>query len=423
MPILRRYAAFPAVVIPLALALFCGGGQNNPAAAEENGILEIRARVVSKALAKSGAASETVADSLVVEISAVDMKTMIIKRKLDLSRPSVSDTLTKIPPGKNRSVTIWVVDKKGEKTHIDSLVSRTVNIEEQKVTPVYATLIPAAGSIYLQFINLPSNCSVVYARFVSYDEKVIVENSVNKATRTFLSLDNIPHDADGILTVILKGATGDTVKIAVVNDMTFNARSDSAIDLEFNETGGRMAVDVAVYVPGVTVGSYNYSKSSESSVNETGELIITEIMWSAVNDNYIELYNPANDVFFDMLTTDIDGTKRYFDSVTIAPKGYVVIGRQNLPYVDIFTPTTGGLPITSTGNWITVRRGKDGPVIDRVICAGGNSATGWPPVSGKRSIELARDKYSATDNNYGKNWSAASEFINEESPYYGSPGR
>jgi hypothetical protein len=423
MPILRRCAAFPAVIIPLALALFCGRDSNNPAAAQENGMLEIMARVVNKALAKSGAAAATVADSLVVEISADDMKTLTITRKLDFTRPSVGDTLTEIPPGKNRRVVIWAIDKKGATTHIDSVEKHgTINIEKAVVTSILATLIPAAGSIYLQFLGLGTDISLVQATFTALDnEELIAESSVKREAKMFMSLDNIPHEAAGILRVAVVSAKGDTTLLAA-DTMTFNARVDNVINLEFKSYSGIIKTDVTVYTSGVTIGTYDF-KSKEADVVETGELVITEIMWNAGNDNYIELYNPADEVFSDMLTTDTDGTQRDFDSVTIAPKGYLVIGRQNLPYVDIYPSAVSGLPIVSTGNWIAVRRGRDGPVIDRVVCAGNKSATGWPPVSGKRSIELARDKYNVTDNNYGKNWSAASEFINEESPYYGTPGR
>jgi hypothetical protein len=415
------------VIIPLALALFCGKGSNNPAAVQENGMLEIRARVVNKALAKSGATAATTADSLVVEISADDMKTLTIKRKLDLSRPSVSDTLAEIPPGKNRKVSIWAIDKKGVTTLIDSSENRsTVNIEKAVVTPILATLIPAVGSTYLQFIGLTTAVSTVNVSFTTLnDGTLITETTAKRAEKMFLSLDNIPHDITGILRVAIIAVNGDTTFVA--NDiLTFNARVDNTINLQFQAYSGMIEADVTIYVSGVTTGSYNFGtgKEKESTVVETGELIITEIMWNASNDNYIELYNPKTEaVFFEVLTTDIDGTMCDFADVTVAASGYFVIGRQKLPYVNVNTPAVGGLPITSTGNWITVRRGRSGPVIDRVICASSNHATGWPPVSGKRSIELSKDKYNVTDNNYGKNWRAVSEYISEESNQYGTPGR
>jgi len=426
MPISGRYAAFPAVIIPLALALFCGKGSNNPAAVQEKGMLEIRARVVNKALAKSAAAAETAASSLMVEITASDMTPVRVERKLDLARPSVSDTLTGIPPGKNRRVTIWAVSKNGGVTHIDSVESHMVTIEKAVATPIFATLIPAMGSIYLQFAGLPTSVDVVYATFTMADDGALVaQNTVKRASKLFMSLDDIPHLTTGILRVSIIDTTGDTVQIAN-KEMTFNARVDNNIDLQFVLNKGMLELDVTLRVSGVTVGSYDFGKKSESLVDETGELIITEIMWNAGNDNYIELYNPAdNAVFFDMLTTDVDGTVRDFGDVTVAPKGYFVIGRQNLPYFDAYTSAVGGLPITTTGNWITVKHGANGAVIDRVICPGNNSALGWPALSSsnKRSIELTRDKYNATDNDFGKNWNIATEFISEESTHYGTPGR
>jgi len=162
-----------------------------------------------------------------------------------------------------------------------------------------------------------------------------------------------------------------------------------------------------------------------SDVEETGELIISEIMFSASDDNYIELYNPKNEkVTFDTLTTEVDAMTYNFPNVSLEAKGYLVIGRKAAPYVDIHTATTGGLPIVSTGSWITVKHGKNGPVIDRVICGGSNPAIGWATVSSssKKSVELNRDKYSAKENNFGKNWSVASQSV-EGTSLYGTPGR
>jgi len=422
MPIFRRYAAFSSVIVPMTLALFCGKGSNNPSAVQEKGMLEIRARVVNKALAKSAA---TTADKLVVEVSANDMTAMRIERKLDLSRPSVIDTITEIPSGKNRRIVISAVNKDGDTTHIDSVESRKVTIEKAVVTPIFATLIPAMGSIYLQFAGLPTSVGTVYASFTASGGALIAENSVKRDSKMFMSLDNIPHMTAGTLWVAIVDTKGDTTQIAG-KELTFNARADNSIDLQFVNNSGMVSVDVGIYAPGVTTGAYDFSGKSETTVDETGELIITEIMWNASDDNYIELYNPSSTSrFFETLTTDIDGTARHFTDVTIAGKGYFVIGRRNLPYFDAYTSATGGLPITTTGNWITVRRGANGPVIDRVICPGSNSALGWPTLSSanKRSIELAKDKYSVTANDFGKNWSAATELINEESTYYGTPGR
>jgi len=390
---------------------------------DEYGAIEIRARLVNLPLAKGAGVNATVAEKLVVEVSGDDLAPVRIERKVDFSRPAVSDTVTKVPVGKNRRVEIWAVDKNGVMTHIDSLESRTVNVEAAAVTPIITTLIPAAGSIYLQFAGLSTAISVVHATFTALgDGALIAQNTVKRAAKTFMSLDNIPHMTTGILKVVIVATSGDTSRIAN-RELTFNARTDNSIDLQFMENSGMFEMEIFLQAPGVTTVSYNFDKP-EPPVVETGELIITEIMWSASNDNYIELYNPAGKtVSFDTLTTDIDGTERDFVGVTVPPNGYFVIGRQNLPHFDAYTTTTAGLPIAATGNWITVRRGKSGDVVDRVVCHGGNPATGWPSVSGKRSIELSRNRYDVIDNNFGKYWSPSTQPISTVSEQYGTPGR
>jgi len=393
----------------------------SPTQVENYGTIEIRARVISSSLNKESAEMRTMAENLIVEISGDDMTTVEIVRKIDFSRPVLSDTIPKIPVGKNRRITVWAIGRNGAKTHIDSLESHAANIELAKVTPITTTLIPAAGSIYLQLAGLGTNVDSVYASFISADEKFRVETSVKRDARTYISLDNIPHLTTGNLSVAVKGALGDTLHIAN-KELTFNARSDNNIDLQFTGNGGDLEFNIALHEPGVTVGSYHFG-SLKPSTTDTGELIITEIMWSASDSNYIELYNTTNStLFFDTLTTDVDGTVRHFMQVIIAPHDYLVIGRLNLPHIDLYTPATGGLPITSTGNWITIRRG-DGTVINQVICAGSNDNTGWPKISGKRSIELARDKYNAQDNKFGKNWRPAAQRISDDlSHQYGTPG-
>jgi hypothetical protein len=434
-------SAVPVVLVLAALALSASCVKDpdlaDPDDDKEYGMIAIRASLVnppSSPLAKSAEAAgvhATVAEKLVIEVSGDDLAPVRIERKVDFSRPTVSDTVAKVPVGKNRRIEIWAADKNGVKTHIDSLENRAVNIEIGVVTPVFATLIPAAGSIYLQFAGLGTDVSVVHATFTGLDDgALIAHNTVNRAAKTFMSLDNIPHMTTGILRIAIVGTSGDTTQIAS-RELTFNARINNSIDLQFMAKSGMFEMEVVLHAPGVTTGSYDF-KTLESAVVETGELIITEIMWNASNDNYIELYNPGNTaVFFDTLTTDIDasmasgGAVRYFIDVTIAPKSYFVIGRQNLPHFDTYTPTTSGLPIAATGSWITVKRGRNGAVVDRVIFAAGTSnTTGWPSLSttNKRSIELARDRYDATDNNFGKYWSAATQLISVELGEYGTPG-
>ena len=408
--------------------LFFCTKSSNPVSGKDDGhgMIEIRARVVNPPLAKGAAADgidATVATKLVVEISGDDLPAMTIERNIDLSRPTVVDTVTKVPIGRNRRVVIWTVASNGSVTHIDSIASRTVNIELGRVAPVFATLIPAAGSIYLQFAGVAAN-SAIHASFTSLDGAFVVRDSVARGTnsRLSLSLDNIPHNTAGVLWVGLINAHGDTVSFATEN-LTFSARANNTINLNFVENSGMIGIDVAIYMPGVTTGVYNFD-NKESGVSETGELVITEIMWSASNDNYFEIYNALDSaLFFDTLIVEIVGSTSIavhrFLNVSIARRGYLVFGSREQPHVDIV-----GISLVSTGNWITVKR-KNGAVIDRVIFPGGSNSIEWPSISSsaRRSAELARDKYCAAANNLGRNWNTASERFIESPATFGTPGR
>jgi hypothetical protein len=77
----------------------------------------------------------------------------------------------------------------------------------------------------------------------------------------------------------------------------------------------------------------------------------------------------------------------------------------------------------NSGNWITVKH-ANGTIIDRVIFATGSFSgnVGWPTLTGRRSIELMRDKYDAVENNYGKNWRVTTGGMVEGTNLYGTPG-
>lgn len=423
------------LLLALAGIVSCAGG-TDPGGPEEFGTIEIRARIVNPPSQGKGAhesaAQATEADRLVIEVSGDDLAPVRKESgRLDFSRPTLSETFTTVPVGRNRRIEVFAIDRNDRVTHIDTVLVHTADLTIGTVTSIVAVLIPAAGSIYLQFLELPSNTSV-YARFASNDGDFAVEGSAARGSspRTFMSLDNIPHETDGVLTAVVTGTGGDTLYIAS-RGLLFDARSDNSVDLHFVTYNGALALDVTVQTPGVTLVSSDFSSGSPvADVEETGELIITEIMWNATNDNYIEVHNPGGEaLFFEVLTTDVNGTLRDFDNVSIGPGAYFVIGRRAMPHANVSTASTSGLPVTTAGNWISVRRGRTGPILDRVIFAAGTSnAIGWPALStsNNRSIELSRDRYDVIENNFGKNWSvtaAAEPLPGMASVQYGTPGR
>jgi hypothetical protein len=424
-----------AVVAAATLLSNCGTSQN-PVDPDNGayGSVVIRGRVDSPQLAKAAAdlgfdavsnVQDTKPAKLIIQVTGTGIDTIRVENAIDPARPSIVDTIPKIPAGKARRISIWAVGGNGAVTHIDSLESRTVDVAANTVTPVYAVLIPASGSIYLLFNGLATSVDSIKATFKKNDGTLVAESRAKRAPKTFMTLDNIPHLTAGILRVEIISTSGELL-YAAAKELTFNARGDNNIDLRFSTPDGSAGVNIDLRVSGVTLGAYDFSVS-ESAVTESGELVITEILWNASNDNYIELYNPANAaVSFDTLITDIDGTKCKFAGVNVPAKGFFVIGRQYQDYINASPPSASNLPITATGNWIAVKR-KNGAVIDRVICPGSaNNAMGWPTVSGssKKSIELMKDKYSAADNDFGKNWRVTTGgAINTVLSIYGTPGK
>jgi len=130
-------------------------------------------------------------------------------------------------------------------------------------------------------------------------------------------------------------------------ELTFNARGNNNIDLQFRTPEGAAGITVDLRTAGVTIGAYDFS--ANGSITETGELVITEIMWNAAEYNYIELHNPGNTaVSLDTLITDIDGVTHKFPKVNVAAKGFYVISRKVIERADVYPTSPNYLPLSAS---------------------------------------------------------------------------
>ncbi|MFP4163737.1 MAG: lamin tail domain-containing protein [Chitinispirillaceae bacterium] len=419
-----RYSFFPAFrrLTPFFVFLFfCG---RNPISTQsDNGQLEIRTRINNPSLAKSAQSLQTKADSVIIEISAEDMTTIRIARKIDFTKPALIDTVHDIPAGSNRRIAVKGVNQETV-THIDSESKRTADINPGQISVLNVELIPAAGSIYISLGSVPTLADSVYARFFLSSGDLLYETRVGRDPKVFFSIDNIPHNTEGTLEVILTKDNVDESKDTLYTaseEMVFDSRSVNSVDLQFMEKGGSIDCSVSIQEPGITLASYDFD-TDLFATSESGELLITEIMYAANDSEYIELRNMSGQtVSFDTLIIDIDGgTPRKFPDIHILADSFLVIGRKDLPYVDMFHSTQSALDLSSNGNWITVRK-NDGSVIDQVIFTGNTNDQEWPSFSGKKSIELISDDSDPIENNLGRNWFVATELI-EGLVQCGTPG-
>jgi hypothetical protein len=409
------------VSITLAAFVFasCGKFPTSVGDDRETGSLELRTCVFKNGLSKDAAAAGIgLCDSLIIEIMDKEVIVFRSASLFDCSAPISSRTLNNVPVGADQEVRIFTVDKSGSIIHLDSISHRSVRIEPQTVTVLTVMLIPAVGSIFLQLENIPTPVDSVFATFAAGSGQPWAVRA-KRASKMYLSLEKIPHKTHGLLKVAAVNSTKDTLYSAL-NEITFNACAMENIVLNFSSAPGQISFDMGVVLPGITSVSGSITVP-ETDITESGDLLITEIMYAANDSEYIEVYNPGDvDRSYDTLIIEIDGTMRFFSAVNIPAKQTYVFGRKALPWADAYHPTASALDLSGGGNWITVRD-KSGFIFDRVIFTGTGNTQEWPSVTGKQSIALDAEINDAKLNNFGRNWKAATDLIAGTAAQYGTP--
>jgi hypothetical protein len=387
---------------------------------KNTGSLEVRVQFVEN-LAKSSLLNVTTADTLMCVIFSSDMDTLKKKIKLDLNRPQYVDTIKNIPSG-SRKLLLFTKNKNGDTIHVDSLGIRTVIINPNQILPLNAKLLPRCGSLYIQLGEVPTSIDTICAQFISMNGREW-KIKANRATKMTLNLDNIPHLTEGNLTIsgIDKGGT---VTISSTKHLTFNAYQMNTLTIDFQVAPGSIAFTADIVQPGVTLVNGNFQKTDSSY--ESGKLIITEIMYAADSNEYIEIYNPSDSlVHFDILILQVDNSSKKIFNINVAADSFLVIGRKAQPWIDIVPDTASIVNLALTGNWITLRA-EDLSVIDRVVVVAGSNSLEWPNLGTsdtKRSIELDILAYDPNKNNFGRYWHAATSLIDSSVAMFGSPGR
>ena len=406
-----------AAIAGISLVICSCGRVSGPVGPRSSGDLEIQVQLPG-VLGKKAAALRTAFDSLVVEVAADDMAALRFTRAMSGQQPLVVDTLSGIPAGSARRVSISTVDRNGVTTHVDSMGVRTLRIDPDFTTVLQVVLLPVRGSIYLQVGGVPTDVDSLGAVFTSNGGDVWAV-SVARSPKVFLSIDGIPADTRGTLRVAGFTAGGDTLYSAQ-SEVVVNARSTNGIQLSFESTPGQLVLSGTLELPGAVVVSASMGNIPAAS-DEQGTLFFTEIMYAANDSEYVEVYNPAEtDAYYDSLYLDIDGTRRLFTGISIPAESYYVIGRKEMPWVDAAHSVASALDLSGKGNWLTLLT-ADLRIIDQVIFTGGTNSLEWPKISGKSSICLVADAYGAQDNNYGRNWVIAEIPINGAPSQMGTP--
>lgn len=360
---------------------------------------------------------ETTWSKLVTRVSAPDLAAMLDTFDMVTGQSFYSFTINDVSAGDNRLVEAWTIDDEDDVIH--GVGSKTVSVEPAKVTQAVLELHPIKGSIYIVLTDIPTSIDSVVFAFVTDD--ITWEVKSKRASKLNMSLDKIPFDTTGTLSIDGYTIAGDTLASWMLENFTFT-KTNTSINASFISVG-KIQLQVTIYIPGVTI-IYGIMDTTSEIGDEQGGLLITEVMYSANDSEYVEIYNPTDIAYNDTIILQKDnGTFRFFN-VSIAPKGFYVIGRRNLPWANNFHSTVSALDLASTGNWITLRA-KDSSLIDLAAFQGGSNDQEWPNFSTSVRASIVLDSL-PTDpeyNNFGRNWNQAQSSIDiSVTQQKGTPG-
>jgi hypothetical protein len=339
--------------------------------------------------------------------------------KLDMKSPFMSAVIEDIPAGSDRKIIVWTIDKNRDILHTSPITS--FSIEPGQLMPLVLECEPIVGSIYIQLTKIPESVDSVSVSFTS--DRLVRRIKDKKGKKMNLSLDKIPYGTEGRFSIIGYSSNGDTVASWFKNDFKFT-NNISTLNISFVNSG-TIKIQVSIRNSGITI-IRGLMSTTESLSDEKGGLIISEIMYSANDSEYIEIYNPQNETFSDSIIFQKDFDAYRLFAVTIPPRGFFVIGRNTLPWCSISHPVKSALDLSSTkGNWLILRSALDSSIYDIVSFQSGTNKQEWPVFSSSLKTSIILDSLCSDPeyNNYGRNWKQASSFIDTTlTKQLGTPG-
>lgn len=404
-----NFLVFQSVLITTLLLGSCGRIPN-AVESEDQASIEIRAIFsdIQSNLQKASKVNLTEADSLIIEVTGVDMAPIRQVKKINKNKIIIIDTFPKIPAGDMRYITIKAVNRFGKVTHVDSSGTIKIKINPGEMVSLNSVLIPSCGSIYIQLGSIPTSVDSVVANFTSNSETWSVRQK--RSSKVNFSIDNIPHLTKGKLTVAGLNTSGDTLYVAQT-EITFDARKQMQIPLSFSSKPASTNIGVTLQSAGVTLVTSEMSSQSIGAETEIGGAIITEIMYSANDSEYIEISNTTqSEINYDTMYLEIDGSRKVLVDIKIPALGAVTIGRIALPWINYIINSSTFMDLSSNGNWISIRN-KQNELIDRVIFDGNDNGLEWPNIKDKSSIILKSEINDKSLNNFGSNWIKCAEPI------------
>ena len=281
------------------------------------------------------------------------------------------------------------------------------------------------GSIIAQFAGVSTNIESFYMAFDS--DSGFFEARVPRAVNTYISLDNVPYGAKGILSL---KATRKDESLFVDWDTLFTFQREN-IFLEFSTiSNGGVSVSVSVDRPYNTIitgigDSHNSIVFGEKT--DIG-LRITEFSYNYNGSrDFVEIANLSDKTLtFRSLMVEVVGSSRTFATaadITIKPQDVLVFTHtsgENFWKSREINAIFGSLNVVS-GSSIIILRG-DGVMLDYVMYFSGTNPSGWSNAPTRTSLYLHNKDPKL--NNCPTSWRFSTEtFTDGEQLLKGTPGR
>jgi hypothetical protein len=265
----------------------------------------------------------------------------------------------------------------------------------------------------------------VSAEFVTPTHIYQSRQAVASGRRIQLSLDYVPDNTNGTLSVygINTDVNPEDTLYAYSTPFSFQSGADTTQAIHFTVSPGGISLDMDLLQPGVSLAGGYMNHSDNLDTLETGPVYISEILYSANDSEYIEIYNPGSaDTTFDTLIVEVNNTYRYFETITVKADSFLVIGRQALPFAHVYHPVKSALDLASTFEFIALRK-KDSTLMDWVAFTGSSNDQQWPTMSSSAKTAIALNSLPADPkyNNYGRHWIKAESNI-PSTGLKGTPG-
>ncbi len=404
----------PLVVFSLfsLLSLWGCGLQTTQPSTPSTGSLHLFIRIKAPALAKASNVAATSWSNIIIQVTGSDMAAINDTVSVSVTHSVKTCTLSAIPSGSNRTVTVWSVNAAtGDTIHTPASNSVTIGAGS---TSLSVTLTPAKGSMYLSLFDLASDIDSVHAAFTA-SATTWQAGAKDVAGRVNINLDYIPHNTSGTLTIKAYNAAGvELPGYTYTRALTFLASADTTITPSWQTLFGSLQLDVAPAMPGVffITGTMNSARMAVDSI-EAGVCYISEIMASSNEEEFIELYNPTSStVTYDTLYLGLSGRATWYllEGVSIPADSFYVITADSASYTNTRISTLATSLSGAGGSlWL---RAKDSTLIDVVTFPGETEDVnlGWPNISSSAATSMVLDSLPQAGvryNNYGKNWSAA----------------